>query len=146
MFGILFRVEAKPGKHQELLDFLQWDGEVCRDQEPGTLRFEFYRDPNDANALYVYEAYRDCNAFEAHKTMSRFGAGRLACSWSWALTSPCCSATRRHGRRQTNRRDVLKGWQTKAQAGSQQRREGADVKEPSCYVLGSIPGLTMPCS
>jgi quinol monooxygenase YgiN len=72
MFGILFRVEAKPGKHQELIDFLKWDGEVCRDQEPGTLRFEFYRDPNDENALYVYEAYRDLNAFEAHKNNEPF--------------------------------------------------------------------------
>jgi autoinducer 2-degrading protein len=67
MFGILFRIEAKPGKYQELFDFLTWDGEVCRDQEPGTLRFEFYRDPNDENALFVYEAYRDLDAFEAHQ-------------------------------------------------------------------------------
>ena len=67
MFGIVFRIEAKPGKYQELVEFLTWDGEVCRDREPGTLRFEFYRDPNNDNALYVYEAYRDLDAFEAHK-------------------------------------------------------------------------------
>ena len=42
MFGIVFSIEARPGKHQELLEFLRWDGEVCRDREPGTLRFEFY--------------------------------------------------------------------------------------------------------
>ena len=67
MFGIVFRIEAKPGKYQELVEFLTWDGEVCRDREPGTLRFEFYRDPNHDHALYVYEAYRDRDAFEAHK-------------------------------------------------------------------------------
>jgi len=67
MFGILFRIEARPGKHQELIEFMKWDGEVCRDQEPGALRFEFYQDPKDENALYVYEAYRDFKAFEAHK-------------------------------------------------------------------------------
>ncbi|SEM07341.1 autoinducer 2-degrading protein [Syntrophus gentianae] len=72
MFGILFRIEAKPGKYQELVDFMKWDGEVCRDQEPGTLRFEFYRDPKDENALYVYEAYRDTQAFEAHKDHAPF--------------------------------------------------------------------------
>jgi quinol monooxygenase YgiN len=60
-------VEAKPGKFQELIDFLKWYGETCRDREPGTLRFEFFQDPNDANALYLYEAYRDLKAFEAHK-------------------------------------------------------------------------------
>jgi autoinducer 2-degrading protein len=67
MFGIFFRVEARPGKYEELLDFLRWDGEFCRDHEPGTLRFEFYRDPEDGNAFYVYEAYRDLAAFEDHK-------------------------------------------------------------------------------
>jgi len=72
MFGILFRVEAKPGKYQELIEFLTWDGKVCRDTEPTTLRFEFYRDPNDVNALYVYEAYRDFDAFEAHKSNEPF--------------------------------------------------------------------------
>ena len=35
MFGSLFRIEAKPGKRQELVDFLRWDGEIGRDQEPG---------------------------------------------------------------------------------------------------------------
>ena len=72
MFGIVFRIEAKPGKYGELVKFLTWDGEVCRDREQGTLRFEFYRDPNDDNALYVYEAYRDLDAFEAHKKNEPF--------------------------------------------------------------------------
>jgi quinol monooxygenase YgiN len=72
MFGILFRIEAKPGKYQELVEFLKWDGEVCRDQEPGTLRFEFYRDPQDENALYVYEAYRNHEAFKEHQNNEPF--------------------------------------------------------------------------
>ena len=72
MFGILFRLEARPGTRQRLIDFLKWDGEVGRDEEPGTLRFEFYPDPNDENALYVYEAYRDVEAFEEHKKHEPF--------------------------------------------------------------------------
>ena len=67
MLGILIKVEAKSEKFQELIDYFTWDAEVCRDQEPGTLRFEFYRDPKNKNALYVYEAYRDLEAFEVHK-------------------------------------------------------------------------------
>jgi quinol monooxygenase YgiN len=55
-----------------LLEFLKWDGEVCRDREPGTVRFEFYRDSNDDNAFFVYEAYRDLDAFEAHKKNEPF--------------------------------------------------------------------------
>ena len=72
MFGIVFRIEAQPAKYQELVEFLKWDGEVCRDREPGTLRFEFYRDPSNDNAFYVYEAYRDLDAFEAHKKNEPF--------------------------------------------------------------------------
>lgn len=72
MFGILFRIEAKPGRRQELIDFLRWDGEIGRDQEPGTLRFEFYQDLEDENRLYVYEAYRDQAAFEDHKKNEPF--------------------------------------------------------------------------
>ena len=67
MYGIVFRAEAKPGKFQELVDFMTWDAEVCRDEEPGTLRFEFYQDPENENAIYVYEAYQDLDAFEVHK-------------------------------------------------------------------------------
>ena len=72
MFGILFRIEAQPGKRQELVDFLRWDGEIGRDQEPGTLRFEFYQAPEDENRIFVYEAYRDQAAFEAHKQNEPF--------------------------------------------------------------------------
>ena len=30
MFGILFRIEAKPGRLKELVDFFTWDQEVCK--------------------------------------------------------------------------------------------------------------------
>jgi len=33
----LFRFNSKPNKFEERVDFLKWDGEVCRDQELGTL-------------------------------------------------------------------------------------------------------------
>ncbi len=72
MFGILFRVKAKAEKYKELVTFLTEDGEFCRDEEQGTLRFEFYPDKNDKNAFYVYEAYRDKEAFEEHKKSKIF--------------------------------------------------------------------------
>ena len=67
MYGILFRAEAHQGKYQALFEFLKWNGQVARDHEPGTLRFELYPDPADDNAFIVYEAYRDAAAFEAHQ-------------------------------------------------------------------------------
>jgi (4S)-4-hydroxy-5-phosphonooxypentane-2,3-dione isomerase len=78
MFGILLKIEAKPGKHQELIDFLAWEAKVCREEEPGTLRFEFYQDPENANALYLYEAFRDHVAHEQHlqnEPLQRWSSG-----------------------------------------------------------------------
>ena len=68
----LFRLHLKPNKKSELIEFLKWDGEVARDTEPGTLRFEFYDDPEDDAAIYLYESYRDEAAFEEHKTHAPF--------------------------------------------------------------------------
>ena len=64
--AILFRVEARAGKQQELLDFLKRDSWECR-KEPGTLRFDVLQDPASDRAFYVYEVYEDAAAFEAHK-------------------------------------------------------------------------------
>ena len=67
MFGILFWVEAEPGKLQEFKDHAQWCVDVAKEKEPDTLRFDWYTDPENENALYVYEAYTDEAGFEAHK-------------------------------------------------------------------------------
>jgi|APSaa5957512622_1039677.scaffolds.fasta_scaffold103626_2 (4S)-4-hydroxy-5-phosphonooxypentane-2,3-dione isomerase len=72
MYGILFRAEAKPGKYQELIEHAEWTVEVCNKEEPGTWRFDFYPDPDNDQAIYVYEAYRDREAFEAHKQNAPF--------------------------------------------------------------------------
>lgn len=88
MLGILFKAKAKPGKLEELTAFLTRDGEFCRDKEPNTLRFEFYPDPNDSNALYVYEAYRDRKAFEEHKNNPPFK------EWSSGLKNELCTSTK----------------------------------------------------
>ena len=64
MYAIVFRVLAKPGNRQKLVDFLKWDCEVAN-REPGTLRFDAVADP-ESDAIYVYEGYRDRAAFEEH--------------------------------------------------------------------------------
>ena len=66
MLAGLFKMKAKPGKKSELVDFLTWDGQVAKDTEPGTLRFEFFDDTDDPDSLWLYEAYRDANAMEEH--------------------------------------------------------------------------------
>ena len=72
MIGLLLWVKAKAGKKEELVEFFQWDGQVAKETEPGTLRFEFYDDPNDVDAVYLYEAYQDEDAFDVHKSHEPF--------------------------------------------------------------------------
>ena len=67
IYGILFRAEVKPGKRQEFVDHAKWVVEVAKKEEPATLRFDWYVDPNDENAFCVYEAYENEAGFEAHK-------------------------------------------------------------------------------
>src|SRR5207247_11426155 len=67
MFGILFRVEVKPEKRSDFINFIKWDIQVAKEREPGTLRFDLHQDPKDENAFFVYEAYRDEKAFEEHQ-------------------------------------------------------------------------------
>lgn len=68
MIGLIAWFKVKSGNMEELVDFFQWDGQVAKETEPGTLRFEFYGDPEGADALFLYEAYQDEDAFDVHKS------------------------------------------------------------------------------
>jgi quinol monooxygenase YgiN len=57
MYGILFRALANPTGLKDLTEFLERDGKQSIEKEEKTFRFEFYHDPENKNALYVYEAY-----------------------------------------------------------------------------------------
>src|SRR5262249_4476565 len=67
MFAIFFHALAKPGKRQELYDFLDRDSKFCKEREPRTIKFEVFQDPQNYDAFYVYEAYEDCAAFVEHQ-------------------------------------------------------------------------------
>ena len=54
MFGGIAKLTAKSGKKADLLEFLRWDVEVSR-LEPGTLRFDVWLDPADADSVILYE-------------------------------------------------------------------------------------------
>jgi quinol monooxygenase YgiN len=72
MFGGLVKLIAKPGRKDELLEFLQWDADVASRDEPGTLRFDVWQVPDEPDALFLYEAYTDEAAFDAHKANKPF--------------------------------------------------------------------------
>jgi quinol monooxygenase YgiN len=67
MYGGLIKLVVPPERRAELLEFLRWDADVARTQEPGTLRFDVWEAPDEPNALFLYEAYVDRAAFDAHK-------------------------------------------------------------------------------
>jgi quinol monooxygenase YgiN len=67
MFGILFRAEVRPEEREDFINFFKWNIRVAKEREPGTLRFDLYQDPEAENAFFVYEAYRNKEAFEDHK-------------------------------------------------------------------------------
>ena len=66
MYGMLTKIVVKPGKRAELLDYLRWDAEVAKADEPGTWRFDVWESEREDGVLYVYEAYKDRAAFEDH--------------------------------------------------------------------------------
>ena len=55
-----------------MLDFLRWDAEVARAREPGTLRFDVWKSASEPDVVYLYEAYVDEDAFEAHTANAPF--------------------------------------------------------------------------
>jgi autoinducer 2-degrading protein len=67
MFGKFFRVKINPSKRNDFIHFMKIDALVAETKEPGTLRFDLYEDPTEASAFFVYEAYTNIAAFEAHK-------------------------------------------------------------------------------
>jgi quinol monooxygenase YgiN len=72
MYGAMFHAVAKPGRKQDLLNFLQWDADVARESEPGTIAFDVYQDPLNPEGVYVYECYRDEQAFDEHRAHEPF--------------------------------------------------------------------------
>ena len=66
MYGMLTKIVVKPGKRSELLDYLRWDTEVAKANEPGTWRFDVWESEQEGGVVYLYEAYKDQAAFEDH--------------------------------------------------------------------------------
>jgi quinol monooxygenase YgiN len=67
MYGVLVKIVTKPGKRDQLLEFLRWDAAVARAAEPRTLRFDVWDVPDQPDAVYLYEAYENPDAFRCHR-------------------------------------------------------------------------------
>jgi quinol monooxygenase YgiN len=67
MLAHLIKITARPGKLDELVEFMRWDADVARAQEPGTLRFDVYAVPDEPDAIFLYEMYASDAAFATHR-------------------------------------------------------------------------------
>ncbi len=63
---VIGTVEVTEGRRSQLLPLLKAHGTRCLNDEPGTLHFEVLVPREDDTKLFVYEVYRDDDAFEAH--------------------------------------------------------------------------------
>ena len=72
MYGALIKFVVKTGRRSEFLEYLRWDAQVARDHEPGTLRFDVWQPEAEPDVVYVYEAYKDAEAFEDHQKNDPF--------------------------------------------------------------------------
>ncbi len=67
MLAAFLKLKTKPGKRRKFVEFLEWEGQVIRESEPGTIRFDVFLDPSNEDCIYIYEAFTDEEAHEAHK-------------------------------------------------------------------------------
>ena len=53
VYGGMVKLVAHPGRKPELIEFLRWDADVARSDEPGTLRFDVWEVENERDAVYL---------------------------------------------------------------------------------------------
>ena len=66
MFAAICRFQIKPEHGQDFIEALVEHGRAAVPTEPTTLRFDVIEDRNDANCVFLYEAYADTDALQAH--------------------------------------------------------------------------------
>jgi quinol monooxygenase YgiN len=67
------KIPAAPGKRDDLAKALEVGLETAKG-EAGTIYYILHTDPNDADALYMYELYESQDALNAHMGSDAFKA------------------------------------------------------------------------
>ncbi len=66
MLGAILRFDVKPEHRETFVQAVVEHGRTAVPTEPGTVRFDVIVDQDDANRIFLYEAYTDPEAFNAH--------------------------------------------------------------------------------
>ncbi len=72
MFVIIATIDVKPLFREPFLASSLEDARGSMEREEGCLQFSIVEDRKDPNRIYLFEVYRDEEAFEAHKRMPHF--------------------------------------------------------------------------
>ncbi|MEE8466657.1 MAG: putative quinol monooxygenase [Dehalococcoidia bacterium] len=73
MFALFVTVKIKPGHRDEFIEATMGDAIGSNNDEPGCLRFDVLADNNDPNTVYLYEVYKDREAWEvAHRAAPHY--------------------------------------------------------------------------
>jgi HTH-type transcriptional regulator, repressor for puuD len=79
MFGLIVSLRIKPDQVERFLAAIEDNARASRDDEPGCVRFDVYRDNDDPHHYLLHELYRDEAAFrDAHRATPHFRRWREA--------------------------------------------------------------------
>ena len=65
--ALIATMKVAAGRRDQLLPLLKAHGARSLKDEPGTLQFDVLVPREDATKVFLYEVYRDDEAFEAHR-------------------------------------------------------------------------------
>lgn len=93
MYVLMVTLHVQPEHRAAFLESMLDDARGSVLDEPGCLRFDVLQDAKDPNTLYLYEAYRDEQAFQAHLQAPHFLRWRDTVKDWYAAPSQVVSST-----------------------------------------------------
>jgi quinol monooxygenase YgiN len=72
MFIILVPIRIEKGYKEPYLEALKVNATASVRTEPGVMRFDIIQDAHDDDVIWLYEVYRDEEAFNTHRESEHF--------------------------------------------------------------------------
>ncbi len=69
---LIVQIGIKPEYRERFIESMLDDARGSVGDEPGCLRFDVIQDEKDPNTIYLYEVYKDDDAFQAHTEAPHF--------------------------------------------------------------------------
>ena len=73
MFALFVTIKIKPGHRDEFIEATMGDAIGSNNDEAGCLRFDVHASDEDPNTVYLYEVYKDRDAWQvAHRSAPHY--------------------------------------------------------------------------